>query len=153
MRLSHYICGVALILSCTATAHADVASGYEKTAWGTEFAKVVKKYPKGTIAKTGEDMVVYRQTTPARNITRRLFGFRNGRLYTVSVTFDKGYVQKKGLENMLAEQKKKIGEAKVDSSQAPHMVSCAWEGKDTKITFAYAPKRPDMTVIMYDQKQ
>lgn len=140
-----------IVISLSATARAEVPAGYEKLRWGTEFAKVVKQYPKGSVTKMHED-VIYRQQSPSKTIARRLFGFRGGKLYTVSITYDKGYVQKTGIEKLLAEQKKRFGEARVDSSQAPHMVNCVWEGKETRVTFAYAPKRPDMTVIMFDQK-
>jgi hypothetical protein len=32
------------------------------------------------------------------------------------------------------------------------MVTYRWEDASTKITFAYAPKRADMTILMYEKK-
>lgn len=151
MRFASTLLAIAITATTSLSALAAPPSGYEKTPWGTELAKVARQFPKGSVAKMGED-IIYRQLQPAKTIAKRLFGFRNGKLYTVSITFDKAYVQKQGIEKLLAEHKKRFGEAAMDSSQAPHMLSCVWEGKDTRITFAYAPKRPDMTVLMYDQK-
>jgi len=49
-------------------------------------------------------------------------------------------------------QKKQYGEGVIDRSSAPHMVTYRWQGKDIRITFAYAPKRPEFTVLMYEKK-
>ena len=40
----------------------------------------------------------------------------------------------------------------MDRSNAPHMMSYRWEDARTRITFAYAPKKPEMTILMYEQK-
>jgi len=138
-------------LSATVIA-ANVPTGYEKMPWGTELKTVLKKYPKGFISKTGDNDLIYRQKNPTANLSQRLFGFKDGKLNVVSTTFVKSYVKKKGIENILAEKKKLFGECAMDTTQAPHMLNCIWENGDTRITIAYAPMRPDMTILMYDRK-
>lgn len=135
----------------TTISAATIPSGYEKLDWNTGFSEVKNIYRHGQMAKLGEE-VIYKQNKPTHEVARRNFGFRNGRLHTVSITFNKGFIEKKGIEQLLIEQKKKFGEGVMDRSQAPHMINYVWEGGDTKITFAYAPKRPDMTVIIFEQK-
>ena len=128
-----------------------VPSGYEKLAWNTNFAKVVKMYPRGQTVRLGDE-VVYRQLRPDRTISRRNFAFREGKLHTVAVTLEKRYVEKKGIEHVLQDQISRFGEGNMDRSRAPDMINYIWEGGGSRITFAYAPKHPDMTVIMYEQK-
>ena len=81
-----------------------------------------------------------------------MFFFAADKLVTVSVTLDPDYVKKNGIEKLLAKQKKLYGEGVIDRSGAPHMVTCIWQDQSTRVTFAYAPKRPDMTVLMYEKK-
>lgn len=131
---------------------ANVPAGYEKMPWGTELGTIVKKYHRGSLTKTGDSNLIYRQHNPTAAFSQRLFGFKGGKLNVVSTTFGKSYVQKKGIENILADHKKLYGECVMDTTRAPYMLNCVWEGADTKITLAYAPSRPDMTVLMYDQK-
>ena len=143
---------VVCLLSCAAAASGgSTLSGYEKLGWNAEFAQVVKRYPRGQMAKLGEE-VIYKQIRPSKEIARRSFGFRNGKLHAVAVTLEKRYVERRGIERILSEQIKFFGEGNMDRSKAPHMINYIWEGADTRIIFAYAPKRPDMTVIMFEQK-
>jgi len=138
-------------LSATVIA-ANVPAGYEKIPWGTELGTIVKKFPKGLISKTGDSDLIYRQKNPTVYLSQRLFGFKNGKLNVVSTTFRKSYVQKKGVENILSDKIKLFGECAMDTTQAPYMLNCIWENEDTRITLAYVPKRPDMTILIYDQK-
>ena len=70
----------------------------------------------------------------------------------VSVTMDPSYVKKNGIEKLVAMQKKKYGEGIIDRTGAPHIVSYRWQGNGVKITFAYAPKKPEFTVMMFEKK-
>jgi len=130
---------------------AKTLSGYENLAWNTGFSRVYKKYPGGQMTRFGDEGV-YKQQKPTKSIARRNFGFKNGKLHAVSITFEKGYIQAKGIGKVLSDQKSNFGEGVMDRSLAPHMIKYVWDGIDTKITFAYAPKRPDMTVIMFEEK-
>jgi hypothetical protein len=144
-----------LFLICALSAPviaASVPTGYEKIPWGTELKTILKKYPKGVISKTGDSNLIYRQKNPTAYLSQRLFGFKDGKLNVVSTTFGTSYVKGKGIENILLEKKKLFGECVMDTAQAPHMLNCIWENDDTRITIAYAPKRPDMTILMYDRK-
>ena len=111
----------------------------------------MKTYPKGEIAKLGNQLL-YKQTSPNKEMRQRTFAFRENRLAAVSVTFNPNYVKKAGIENLLKKHKKTYGAGTLDNSSAPHMVSYRWEDATTKITFAYAPQRPDMTILMYEKK-
>lgn len=140
------------LLFWTLDAHAaTIPTGYEKLGWAADVAQVSKLYPRGQMVKLGNE-VIYKQQKPTRVLARRNFAFNNGKLHAVSCTFEKKYVETKGIVQLLGEQKKNFGEGRVDRSQAPHMITYTWEGTDTRITFAYAPKRPDMTMIMYELK-
>jgi hypothetical protein len=137
----------------SATVYAGgIPAGYEKMPWGSELFAITKKYRNGLISKTGDNNVIYRQKNPTASLSQRLFGFKDGKLNVVSTTYGKSYVKKKGIENILLEKKKLFGECAMDTSQAPYMLNCIWENEYTRITLAYAPKRPDMTILMYDQK-
>lgn len=130
---------------------ARIFDGYAGMKWGTNVHKVMKTYKKGQMAEFGGEMI-YKQVKPNKVIARRIFGFKKGNLNSVTVTFTADYVNKVGLENVLAEHAKIYGQGKMDNSQAPHMLFYTWEGKNTRIRFIYAPKRPDMTALMYEQK-
>jgi hypothetical protein len=95
---------------------------------------------------------MYRQDRPNDNIALRMFNFKDSKLSGVSVKFSEEYVQKSGIDNILAQHKKAYGEGKIDRSQAPHMITYIWEGPKTKISFAYAPKRLDMTIMLFEAK-
>jgi hypothetical protein len=113
--------------------------------------KVAKAYPKGKIAKLGTQDI-YKQSKPAGDIKQRTFAFVGNKLVAVSVTMDPAYVTKTGIEKLMAKQKALYGEGVIDRTGAPHMVTCRWQDQSTKITFAYAPKRPEMTVLMFEKK-
>lgn len=143
---------VVSLLGCVSAAFAaKIFAGYGKMAWGTDFHQVVKAYPKGEMTKLGKQDV-YKQKAPSKELKQRSFAFRDGKLAAVSLTFHPDYVKKTGIENLLARQKKQFGEGTIDRSGAPHMVSYRWEDAGTRITFAYAPKKPDMTILMYERK-
>jgi len=130
---------------------APLFEGYGKLPWGADVKSVTKSYPKGKMAKLGTQDI-YKQLKPSSDIKQRTFAFAGNRLVAVSVTLDPVYVKKTGIEKLLAKQKKLYGEGVMDRTGAPHMVTYKWQGKRTKITFAYAPKRPEMTVLMYENK-
>lgn len=146
----HVILSICLMILLFSSSEAGtIPTGYEKVGWNSSVESVRAKYPKGQINKLSDE-VIYRQFRPNRQVARRNFAFKNGRLHTVSVTFEKEYVEKHGIEKLFQEYVKRYGEAVMDSSQAPHMISYLWSGVDTKISLSFAPKRPDMTVILYE---
>jgi hypothetical protein len=57
-----------------------------------------------------------------------------------------------GIDSLLAQHKKAYGEGTIDKSGGPHMTTFIWDGRHTRITYAYAAKRPDMCVILFQQK-
>ena len=132
-------------------AAAQLFAGYAKIPWGTDAHKIVQVFPKGEMLRMG-DQDVYKQKAPNRQMKQRSFAFRDGKLAAVSVTFNPVYVKKTGIEKLLAAHKKAYGEGIVDNSGAPHMVSYKWEDARTKITFAYAPQRADMTILLFEKK-
>jgi hypothetical protein len=149
-------CGIpmiaaALLFFAATVFSGTIPSGYENLTWNADFAMVVKRYPRGQSVRMGEE-VIYKQLRPDGSILRRNFAFREGKLHAVSITFDKRYVEKKGIENILEERIKQFGEGSMDRSLAPYMLNYIWEGNGSRITLAYAPTRPDMTVIMYERK-
>jgi len=140
-----------MLLAAVPAMAARIFDGYAGLKWGTNVHTVMKTYKKGQMAEFGGEMI-YKQTKPNKIIARRIFGFKKGKLNSVTVTFAADYVKKVGLENVLAEHVKVYGQGKMDNAQAPHMLFYAWEGKNTRLRFIYAPKRPDMTALMYEQK-
>lgn len=140
-----------LLLLCTDLLAAPIFAGYGKVPWGADVKRVTKAYPKGKMSKLGTQDV-YRQLKPSSDIKQRSFAFAGNKLVAVSVTMNPAYVKKHGIEKLVAMQKKLYGEGVIDRTSAPHMVTYRWQGKDIRITFAYAPKRPEMTVMMYEKK-
>lgn len=140
-----------ILLLCVEAFAAPIFAGYGKIPWGADVKSVAKAYPKGKMAKLGSQDV-YRQVAPNREIKQRSFAFAGNKLVAVSVTMNPDYVKKNGIEKLLAMQKKQYGEGAIDRTSAPHMVTYRWQDKDIRITFAYAPKRPEMTVVMYEKK-
>jgi hypothetical protein len=126
-----------------------IPAGYEKVGWNSSVESVRVKYPGGQIV-TLADAIIYRQYKPVNNILRRNFAFKNGFLRTVSVTLEKRYVVKLGVEKLRQDYVRKYGDGQMDSSQAPHIINCVWEDSGTRIYLSYAPKRPDMTVIIFE---
>jgi hypothetical protein len=130
---------------------AALYAGYAKTPWGADLKSVSKTYPKGKMFKLGVQDV-YKQIKPNREIKQRSFAFSANRLVAVSVTLNPEYVKKTGIDKLLDKQKKLYGEGVMDRTGAPHTVSYRWQDGKTRITFAYAPKSPEMTVLMYEKK-
>ena len=145
---------VALALFTTmlpAAIAAGLYPGYARNPWGTSSHKIIKDYQKGQMGKVGE-LVTYQQMNPNKEIRQRTFAFKDNKLSAVTVSFNADYIKKEGIENLLAKHKKAYGEGTIDRSKAPHMITYLWEDAKTRITFAYAPKRPDLTVLMFQQK-
>jgi hypothetical protein len=140
-----------ILLTAASVFAAEIFSGYGKLPWGSDIKQVSRAYPKGKMAKLGTQDT-YKQLNPAKDIKQRTFAFAANKLVAVSVTMDPAYVGKTGIEKLLAKQKKLYGEGVIDRTGAPHMVTYRWQDKGTRITFAYAPKRPEMTVMMYEKK-
>jgi hypothetical protein len=139
-----------LFLSCAAFG-AGVPDGYAGMKWGTDLQTVKKKYLKGEITQFHTD-VAYKQQNPNAEIAQRTFIFKDNKLVGVSIKFDAEYVMKIGIDSLLAQHKKAYGEGILDKSKGPHATTYIWNGRNTRITYAYAPKRPDMCVILFQQK-
>jgi len=146
----YLLCLLTLLLSSAAFA-AQIFAGYGKQPWGADMKSVTKAYPKGKMVKLGPQDA-YKQLKPASEIKQRTFAFAANRLVAVSVTMDPAYVKKNGIEKLLAKQQKLYGPGVIDRTGAPHMVTYRWQDQSTRITFAYAPKKPEMTVLMYEKK-
>ncbi|NVN98632.1 MAG: hypothetical protein HXX17_04840 [Geobacteraceae bacterium] len=130
---------------------AGIFPGYGKTPWGADVKSVKKTYSKGTLSKMAHQEI-YKQLKPSSDVKQRSFAFTNNKLVAVSVTMDPVYVTKNGIEKLLEKQKKLYGEGLIDRSGAPHMLTYRWQDQSTRITFAYAPQKPEMTVLMYEKK-
>lgn len=130
---------------------AGIFPGYGKQPWGADIKSVKKAYPKGKLSKMAHQDI-YKQLKPSADIKQRSFAFNENKLVVVSVTMDPAYVTKTGIEKILEKQKKLYGEGLIDRSGAPHMLTYRWQDQATRITFAYAPQKPEMTVIMYEKK-
>jgi hypothetical protein len=141
---------VIMLLSGAVVFAAEIFGGYGKMPWGTDINSITKAYPKGKMDKLGTQDI-YKQLKPAKDIKQRIFVFNDNKLVEVTVTMDPDYVKKTGIEKLLARQKKIYGEGVIDRTREPHMVTLLWQDKDTRITFVYAPKRPDMAVMMYNK--
>jgi 5-formyltetrahydrofolate cyclo-ligase len=140
-----------LLLFAVSVCAAPIFGGYGKQPWGASIKSVTRAYPKGKLAKLGSQDV-YKQIKPSREIKQRTFAFAAEKLVAVSVTMDPEYVTRNGIEKLLKTQQKLYGEGQIDRTGAPHMVKYSWQDQQTRITFAYAPKRPEMTVFMYEKK-
>jgi len=127
-----------------------IRPGYEKVLWDSAVESVISKYPRGQLGKLAEE-VVYRQYKPSPTIARRNFAFSKNKLHTVTVVYEKRYIEKYGIEKLLGDYSKRYGDGLMDAAQAPHMISCSWQSDNTRILLSYAPKRPDMTVIIYEK--
>jgi len=146
----YLLCLLTMLLASVASASRFFA-GYGKQSWGTGVTSVQKAYPKGTLSKMGKQDL-YKQVNPSSEIRQRSFAFADNMLVAVSVTMDPAYVQKSGIDKILAKQVKQYGDGVIDRSAAPHMVTYRWQDESTRLTFAYAPNRPEMTVLMYEKK-
>jgi hypothetical protein len=126
--------------------------GYVTTPWGTDATKVMKSFPKGIMGRL-HNQLIYKQLQPTKDIRQRSFAFHDNKLHAITISFAPAYVNKIGIENLLAKHQKQFGTGKMDRSNAPHLISCVWEDDTTRITFAYAPRKPEYTVLMFQQKQ
>ena len=152
MRNSVSLLTIVLVLCMLSSAMAaGLFAGYAGTKWGSDMHAIMKSYPKGEMGQLGSQLL-YKQKSPNKEMKQRTFAFRENRLAAVTVTFNSDYVKKTGIENLLKKHKKAYGTGTLDNSSAPHMVTYLWEDASTKIKFAYAPKRPDMTILMYEKK-
>jgi hypothetical protein len=151
--LLHGLLFAVMLLFTNPAGAAEIFNGYAGTPWGTDLQTIMKAYPKGQTAPAhGGQGVIYRQDKPNKTMERRTFTFKENKLSSVSVRFSEEYVQNTGIETILTQHKKSYGEGKIDRSSAPHLITYIWEGQKTKISFAYAPKRLDMTVMLFEQK-
>ncbi len=139
------------LLFALSVSAASLFAGYGKQPWGMSMSNVTKAYPKGKVAKLGTQDI-YKQLNPSKEIRQRTFAFAANKLVAVSVSMDPEYVKKNGVEKLLAKQSKLYGEGVIDRTGAPHMVTYRWQDQATRITFTYAPKRPEMTIMMYEKK-
>lgn len=130
---------------------AGIPNGYAGIPWGTDSHKIVKTYTNGTMGRMGEQLI-YKQLQPNKEMRQRTFAFRDNKLVAVSVSFSAPYVKKTGLEKLLGLHQKAYGSGIMDRTNAPHLVSYIWENRTSKITFAYAPKKPEFTILMFQQK-
>jgi hypothetical protein len=154
MKITHFsvlIMIALLLLSLSTVFAAGIPEGYAGLKWGTEAQAVMKQYKGGETSKI-HDEVLYKQTSPNKEIATRVFMFKDNKLTAVSVKFDAEYVMKIGIDSLLAQHKQAYGEGTLDKSKGPHMTTFIWDGRSTRITYAYAPKRPDMCVILFQQK-
>lgn len=140
-----------LLLSVISPAMAGVPAGYSGLPWGTDYHRIIKSFPNGSLGRVGEQ-IVYKQTNPNREIRQRTFAFVNNALVAVSVSFNGDYVKKTGLEKLITMHQKSYGQGTVDRSNAPHLVSMIWESDQSRVTLAYAPKKPEMTIVMFQRK-
>lgn len=151
MFINRITCSLLLLLSSASIVIAGVPAGYAGIPWGTDYHQIIRTFPNGSLGKIGEQ-IVYKQLKPNQEIRQRTFAFVDNRLVAVTVSFDGNYVKKTGLEKLLAAHRRAYGKDTIDRSNAPHLVSSIWESEVTRITFAYAPKRPDMTIVMFQKK-
>jgi hypothetical protein len=83
---------------------------------------------------------------------QRSFIFRDNKLVAVTVKFNPSYVKRTGLEKLLEIHKQYYGAGALDRSSSAHMLSYLWESPRTRITYAYAPKFPEMTAVLFQLK-
>jgi len=150
MRCGVLIACLLFVCCCAKDLLAGVLpSGYGRLAWCSDLAMVVRHYPRGQSGKLAQELF-YRQLGPSREIARRSFAFNARGLHAVTVVYNARYVERRGLEQLLEEYVRAYGAGKQDVSSAPHMISHIWEHGDSRLMFCYAPKRPDMTVAVYE---
>jgi len=152
MRLS--VCSIILVVLCCVVplpaCAAAVPEGYEGLSWGSRLEQVQQRFPRGTLVRLGTE-IIYKQINPSPSVARRTFGLKNGKLHMVSLSLAPRHVKRLGIENLLAAHLKNYGPGQVDRSRAPYMLTWVWGGGNTKMTLMYAPRQPEMTVLMYEQ--
>lgn len=152
MRL--WMCSFILVtLCCVDPLYAFAAAlpdGYDGLSWGCRLEQIQHRFPRGAVVKLGAE-VVYKQINPSVSIARRTFGLKDGKLHMVSLSLAPRHVKRFGIENILATHLNSYGPGQVDRSRAPHMLTWVWSNTNTKMTLMYAPRQPEMTVVMYEQ--
>lgn len=151
MKKAIFLALLMVFALCTQLLAAQLFAGYAKLPWGSSMKSVTKAYPKGQSSKMGAQDI-YKQVNPSKELRQRTFAFQDEKLVAVTVTFSPEYVKKTGAEKILEKQVKQYGEGMMDKSSAPHMVSYKWQGDGIKITFGYAPHKPEMTMMMFEKK-
>lgn len=142
---------LALTFEISPAFSARLFPGYAGVRWGTDVHAISQAYRNGTLGKIG-DQFVYIQANPNQMMRQRTFGFEKAGLNAVSVTFSGAYVKNVGVETILKQCIKQYGSGLIDRSSAPHLISYLWQDGTTRITFAYAPERPELTVLMFQKK-
>lgn len=141
-----------LLLTASAAFSANLFAGYGGLRWGTDIHTVLKAFRNGTLGKIGGQMV-YTQRDPDRTARQRTFGFGSSGLEAVSITFRSSYVHQVGIEAIVRQLMKNLGEGRLDRSSAPHLLSYFWEDPFTRITLTFSGTSPDMTVLLFQQKK
>ncbi len=144
---------ISTVLCLTAlAAYADrIPDGYRETPWGTDLRKVMADYPSGNLGRFQNDYV-YRQFNPNWEIFIRTFSFKGDKLVGVSIRFNPDYVKRRGTSRILATYRKMFGEGAYERAPSPHVITYTWESGATRISFGYVPKRPDMTIMIFQQQ-
>jgi hypothetical protein len=128
-----------------------VFDGYAGMTWGTDAHTVLRTFPGLIPAQEGPEFIL-RQKNPNREMGQRSFVFRDNRLVAVTVRFNASYVKRTGVDKLLAIHQQYYGPGTRDRSSTAHMTSHIWETPRTRITYAYSPKYPDMTAILFQMK-
>jgi hypothetical protein len=128
-----------------------VFDGYAGMKWGTDAHTVLRTYPGLQPAQEGAEFIL-RQKNPNREMGQRAFIFRDNKLVAVTVKFNASYVKRNGADRLLAIHQQYYGPGTRDRSSTAHMASHIWETPRTRITFAYSPKYPDMTAVLFQKK-
>ena len=149
-RLTALICTI-LCLTALAAYAERIPDGYRETPWGTDLRKVMAEYPGGNLGRHNNDYV-YRQFNPNQEIFIRTFRFRDDKLMGVSIKFNPDYVKRRGTGRILSTYRKMFGEGAYERAPSPHVITYTWEDAENRISFGYTPKRPDMTIMIFEQK-
>ena len=129
-----------------------VVDGYAGMKWGTDAHTVLRNYPGVAPSKEGNEFIL-RQKNPNREMGQRSFIFRDNKLVAVTVKFNPSYVKRTGGDKLLETHRQFYGKGTMDRSSASHMLSNVWESPRTRITYAYSPKFPEMTAVLFQQKE
>lgn len=133
------------------TSGPKVFDGYAGMPWGTDAHTVLRTYPGVQPAQEGGEFIL-RQKNPNREMGQRAFIFRDNKLVAVTVRFNASYVKRTGGDKLLEIHKQYYGPGTLDKSSSAHMLSHIWETPKTRITYAYSPKYPDMTAVLFQKK-
>jgi hypothetical protein len=128
-----------------------VFDGYAGMKWGTDAHTILRNYPGVAPSKEGAEFVL-RQKNPNREMGQRSFIFRDNKLVAVTVKFNPSYVKRTGVEKLLESHRQFYGKGTMDRAATSHMLSYIWESPRTRITYAYSPKYPEMTAVLFQLK-